>query len=156
MKRCEKCKSERIRRVQVAETLTVGKAEFDGTVDGFRCEACGEEYLDGPDTGRFELMVAAWLAEHGVATREAFRFMRKAIGLSAAELAGLLDVTPETVSHWETGKREVPRNAVALLESVVLEHSGGSTTTLDRLRILREGPKVAKPMRIRLVRAANA
>ena len=142
-------------RVQLPETVRVGSTDFEGTVEGIRCGACGEEYLDGPDTGRFEVLVAAWLAEHGLTTREAFRYMRKAIGMSAADLAGLLDVTPETVSHWETGKHEPPRNAVAILGSIVLEHAEGSIATLERLRMLRDRPKLAKSGRVRLARVAH-
>lgn len=154
MKRCAKCKSERLRRLRVAETLSVGNFHFEGHVDGIRCVACGEEYLDGPDVGRFEVLIASWLAAHGVASREAFRFMRKAIGINAAVLAGLLDVTPETVSHWETGKHGLPRNAVAILGTMVMDHARGSAETVERLRMLAAKP--VRPRRIRLARPAHA
>ena len=125
MKRCVRCGSDRIQGVELAEVVPVGELEFEGLVRGFRCEACGEEYLDGVDTGHLEGCIAAWLAEHGEISREAFRFMRKAIGMRAAELAELLDVTPETVSHWETGKYSIPWSAVAILGAIVSEHHAG-------------------------------
>lgn len=150
MKHCVECKSDRLRRVELTESVSVGEFEFEGTLAGFRCDNCGEEYLDGPEMGRFEVNAAAWLAEQGISTHEAFRFMRKAIGLRAADLAGLLDVTPETVSHWETGKYALPRNAVALLGTIVVEHAAGRVTTLDRLRMLRDRPPLTKSGLIRL------
>jgi putative zinc finger/helix-turn-helix YgiT family protein len=156
MKRCVKCKANRVHPVELAETVSVGTIDFEATVDGFRCDACQEEYLDGQDAQKLEMLVSKWLAQHGVATREAFRFMRKSVGLRAADLAALLDVTPETVSHWETGRNEIPRNALAILGTIVLEQETGNTGTLDRLRLLREGPNVVKSRRVRLSRAAHA
>ena len=154
MNRCVKCGSNGLRAVDVAETVTVGNLGFEGSVQGWTCDACGETYRAGPDVGLYDKLVSKWLAEHDVATREAFRFMRKASGMRAVDLAGLLGVTPETVSHWETGKHELPRNAVALLAAIVLEQAEGRTDTVERLRRLGEHPGVAKPRVIRLKRPA--
>ncbi len=158
MNRCVKCGSKGLRAVEVAETVTVGNLEFEGSVQGWSCDACGETYLAGPDVGSYEALVSRWLAEHGIGTREAFRFMRKSLGMRAVDLAGLLGVTPETVSHWETGKHELPRNAVALLAAMVIEQADGRTDTIDRLRQLgerpAESPGVAKPRIVRIQREA--
>lgn len=155
MKQCVSCNAQRLRRVELSDSVSFGAIDFDGVVSGFRCEACGEEYIDGPEVQRFEMAVAEWLAQHGAATREAFRFMRKAIGVSAADLAGLLDVSVETVSHWETGKHALPRNAVAIVGAMVLDHANGSSATIDRLRMLRDRPSLAKTGPVRLARAAR-
>jgi DNA-binding transcriptional regulator YiaG len=54
-----------------------------------------------------------------IVTGADLRFARKALGLRAAELAVTLEVTPETVSRWETDARPIPRTVrlavVALL-----------------------------------------
>jgi transcriptional regulator with XRE-family HTH domain len=84
----------------------------------------------------------------GPATGEAFRFMRKVLGIPAIELAELLDVAPETVSRWENGKLPIERRALALLASMVLDRVEGVTTTLERLRSLRDPP--AAPALVRL------
>ena len=71
MNRCVKCGSNGLRAAEVVETITVGDLDVECSVDGWTCGACGETYLDGPDVGRLEQLVARWLAEHGRATREA-------------------------------------------------------------------------------------
>jgi DNA-binding XRE family transcriptional regulator len=76
--------------------------------------------------------------------------MRKAIGLSATALAELLDVSMETVSRWEHGGRDAPLPAVAALGAMVIDYADGSTTTADRLRALRKGPRLAKVVRVEL------
>lgn len=43
------------------------------------------------------------------------KFLRKAIGLKAVDLAGFLEVTPETLSRWETGKELMSPNAERVL-----------------------------------------
>ena len=68
MNRCVKCGSKRLRAVEVAETVTVGNLEFEGSVQGWSCDACGEAYLAGSDVGSYEALVSRWLAEHGIGT----------------------------------------------------------------------------------------
>jgi len=71
-----------------------------------------------------------------VLSGEAFRFMRKAAGLRAKELAELLDVTPETISRWEKEHRQPDRKAMMVLGDLVLDRLKGEETALDRLRAL--------------------
>jgi DNA-binding transcriptional regulator YiaG len=40
-----------------------------------------------------------------------FKFLRKAIGIKAVDLADFLGVTPETLSRWENGKEPISTNA---------------------------------------------
>jgi DNA-binding transcriptional regulator YiaG len=96
----------------------------------------------------FELAVACELADQGVRTGEAVRHMRKALGLRAADLARLLDFTPETISHWETGKARIGRAAFVVLGALVQDAFGGTSSTRDRLAALdddRPRPKVLRP-----------
>jgi transcriptional regulator with XRE-family HTH domain len=78
--------------------------------------------------------------------------MRKALGLRAADLAGLLGVAAETVSRWETGQRDVDRGALALVGGLVVDRLEGSTATLDRLRALAKPPRTAKTKALELAR----
>jgi DNA-binding transcriptional regulator YiaG len=82
------------------------------------------------------LAVACALADAGVHTGEALRCMRKALGLRGCDLARLLDVTPETISHWETGKARPNRAAFAALGAMIADAMAGRTTTRDRLATL--------------------
>ena len=61
--------------------------------------------------------------------------MRKAVGIRAADLATWLDVSPETISHWETGKHAPDVVTRSTIASIVLDTFRGETATLDRLRV---------------------
>jgi transcriptional regulator with XRE-family HTH domain len=81
-------------------------------------------------------------------------FRSAPLGLSGASLAELLDVAPETVSRWESGKRPVDRAAVAVLGSLVVDSLNQRTETIDRLRALREPPKLGKTVHLDVAAAA--
>lgn len=119
-------------------------------VPALRCEKCGESSYDGRYLETFEVLVAGRLAAAGVASGEAFRFMRKAIGLPAKDLADLLEVQRETVSRWENEKQPVERRALALLGNLVDDRIEGSQRTLERLRALKEPPRLAKTTKVQL------
>jgi putative zinc finger/helix-turn-helix YgiT family protein len=115
-----------------------------------RCRSCDGAPLDGTVVRRSQLAVCRALADAGVFTGEALRHMRKALGLRATELARLLDVTPETVSHWETGK--VPPNRAAFIAvcAMIQDAIDGRTTTRDRLRVLAEGSGYPRALAVKL------
>ncbi len=100
------------------------------------------------------LLVASQLLGMGIANGEAFRFMRKALGLRAADLAGMLGVDAATVSRWETGKVPVDRAALATLAAAATERLDGRDATLERLRALREGKKPARQLRVEYAQAS--
>ncbi len=120
MKRCVECKGCLQRRL-VEETLQVGGHRFVASLPGRVCAGCGETYLDAKTLERFELTVAVDLALAGETKGEVFKFIRKAVGMKATELAELLGVAAETVSRWETGERAVDRGAFALLADMARE-----------------------------------
>jgi putative zinc finger/helix-turn-helix YgiT family protein len=127
------------------------KAELAAEV----CAKCGEAIVAIDELDRFAVAVAVALARAGARSGDAIRAMRKGIGLSATALADLLDVSMETISRWEHGDRDAPRATVALLEAMVLDHAAGTTATIDRLRALRTGPRLAKVVRVDLGRTAR-
>jgi YgiT-type zinc finger domain-containing protein len=128
----------------------VGEHVFIATVPGYRCDACGEVQFEGADLARFEREVAKTLAESGVASVEAFRWMRKALDLRAMDLAELLNVPPETITHWEAGRGTPDRAALALLGLMVMDHVRGNTVTLDSLRARAQAIPLAKRVEIKL------
>jgi DNA-binding transcriptional regulator YiaG len=95
------------------------------------------------DLRRFELSVARRLAELGVITGEAFRFMRKSMGLTVAQVAALLDVALEAVRGWESGDTAVPRAAFALLGTMADDELQGIDTTRRYLEALTHPPSQA-------------
>jgi len=146
--RCYKCKATKLETVDVPQHVEVAGHKFTGRVAGRRCVKCGEVLLDGPALERFELLAAARVADAGGANGEAFKFMRKAVGLRGADLAALLDVAAETVSRWETGSLRVERRALALLAAIVAEAAAGHKATLDRLRALQAPPRLPKVVKL--------
>jgi putative zinc finger/helix-turn-helix YgiT family protein len=148
--RCVKCGSDQIGESTEPDTLAIAGQTFTADVPALRCAACGAVFFDGPALGEFEHAAARELARHGPATGETFRFMRKALGVRAVDLAELLDVTPETISRWETGKLAMARTAWVTLSSLVLDFDG----TQERLRAVREPPKSARVVRLKVPRAA--
>ncbi len=128
---------------EAEETLSVALARSAVTasviVSARRCSACDELHVDGAVVRRFHLAVGCELANLGVRTGEALRHMRKALGLRAAELAALLDVTPETISHWETGKVLPNRAAFVAVAALVQDALDGRSTTRERLSVVPDG-----------------
>lgn len=123
------------RRASVAREIAGHR--FVAELPAHGCARCGRDYVDEAAVARFELQVALRLSRAGVASGEAFRFMRKSLGLRGTDLADLLDVAPETVSRWETDKRAVHRGAYALVASLVRDRIEGRESTLDALQALR-------------------
>lgn len=154
MMRCTECGASGLERVSEPFEVRVGRRVFVGDVGALRCVKCGETFTEGADALALELGAATWFAEHGFATGEEIRFMRKAAGLRAADLAELLGVSAESVSHWETGKHQADRGTLATLAALVLDVVSGSTGTRERLVSLRKPARLAK-VRLSLARASN-
>jgi putative zinc finger/helix-turn-helix YgiT family protein len=148
MERCAMCKHEGLVAGNREDEVEVGHRRFVASLPTRECPSCGEAYFEHVDLARFELAVASALVSDGDISPEAFRFMRKTIGLQAIELGELLDVTPETISRWEHGKLPVERRALALLGAMVADQEAGASITLDRLRGLagrrKKLPKVTR------------
>lgn len=147
-KRCFNCKSSELVAAEHEDRIEVAGHKFTRSIPALRCSKCGEETMKGVDIEAFELEVAAELARHGELPAGAFRFMRRTLGMKAADLADLLDVTAETVSRWENEKQGIERRAAALLSSMVLDKLEGRTSTLERLRALKEPKPLPKLVRL--------
>jgi transcriptional regulator with XRE-family HTH domain len=69
-----------------------------------------------PDVPGLEAaMAVARISDELKLSGQDIRFLRRAIGVKAVDLAGFLDVTPETVSRWENGKELISTNADRVL-----------------------------------------
>ncbi len=133
--RCPSCGSTTVATV-ADRSLSIAGLSFVGSLPAARCTACEEVAFEYADLERFDLEVARALVDHGVRSPEAFRFVRKALGMRGADAAELLGVSAETVSRWENGKLRPDTNAIAVLGSLVADRLAGSSATLDRLRAL--------------------
>lgn len=149
MKRCGRCDGLLVSR-KVDVSRDVGDHVFIAALPARHCRSCGETSYEAAILQRFDLHVANRLAEAGVGSGAAFRFMRKALGLRAVDLAELLDVSAETLSRWETEKRALDRGALAVLAACVRDALAGRTSTLDTLRALRTPRALEKRVQLDL------
>ena len=106
--------------------------------------------ISGPGLVAFEHAISQALARSGESGPEGFRWLRKAAGLKALQLAGLLDVTPMQVSRWENGRKPLERRAVALVSALALEQVEGKSATRSVLEALAAGKRLPKSVRIEL------
>src|SRR5712691_11193529 len=147
-KECPACPQGRLKTTHAVDELNVGGHQFLGSVPARRCGRRGEIFFDPVGLRAFELAVASVLASHGARSGETFRFMRKALGMKAVELAKLLDARPETLSRWETGKLKVDRRAFTILASLVQDKVAGKTTTLVTIIGTRQPREMGRQVRI--------
>lgn len=119
-------------------------------IPSLKCGGCGESILSGPALGRAELLASAEAIARGLREGPTFKFVRKALGLRAAELGELLDVSAETVSRWENGHRPAERSVWNTLADLVGDELAGTKTTIDRLRALAAPRLPKRPVRLNL------
>lgn len=155
MRNCVSCGGELVTAIG-EERIDVGGVTFAADVPHEACSTCGERYLAADDLERLELAAAVELARIGRRTGSALRFMRKALGFRAKELAELLGVAPETFSRWETGDREPDAHAFALVGGLAADRLDGSERTASLLRGAREPAKVLPAGAVRLELAHRA
>lgn len=112
--RCPTCKNEALAPwEQIEETFGV-----KAMMRGLKCDDCGEFLVRGNDLVRYERDIALRVLVRGVRTGAEFKFVRKAAGLRATDLATLLGVDPKTVSRWETGESAIPRAELYVLRDL--------------------------------------
>lgn len=115
---------------------SVGGIAFEAQTDGVRCEDCGHQEVSRLVSERFNLLIAVDLARVGHGGPEAVRFQRHALGYSAAKLAELIGVTPDTISRWENNKHPTPRPVVILLATLAADRLHGNQDTETSLRAM--------------------
>lgn len=69
-------------------------------------EAPGKRFVSAQHMRALEVAAALWIIDHGAVFPEAIRALRAGAGLTASELADLLDIDKAQVSRWENGKHD--------------------------------------------------
>lgn len=154
MKRCVQCGSDRLEDATSPDSLKLDGMTFSAELPCIRCVACGETYTHGLDIGAFEEAVARELVARGLVSASALRFLRKTAGLSGKALAELLNVSAESVSHWETGKHAIPRATWATVGALALERVAGRVDMLGCLGACAE-PRREREVRLEVPRDAR-
>ena len=147
IKRCVQCGGRDLEEAQVEHTVTVGARRLTGAMAASRCRTCGETYTQAGAVEAVELRAATALLA-GECDGATVKFVRQVLGFRAADLAELLDVRADTVSRWETGRIAVGRPETAILVGLVADVIAGKTTTIDRLRALRQPRKLGPRVRL--------
>jgi DNA-binding transcriptional regulator YiaG len=89
-------------------------------------------------TDEAKLAEACKAIKNGHKTGANFKLMREVLSLSAAELASMLDVAPETVSRWETGAHTIKPATWTILATLVLERTEGRGKMAGILKAMKE------------------
>lgn len=115
--RCPTCKNQdTLRPWEGPETIL----DVEVQARGQRCSSCGETLFTGLELDRKYDEVARAIVARGIRTGEEFKWVRKATGYRAADVAELLDVRAETISRWERGEADIPRAAAYALGQLLL------------------------------------
>lgn len=153
MTRCAQCDSRQLRKAHVTADRNVAGIEFTAELAALKCAKCGEEYVSDETLKGFELAVAIELGSHGKATPDALKFMRKALGMRAVDLAGLLGVTADTVSRWERGAVPIDAVVFAVLGFLALDARDGKSTMLEFLKAHQEQWTPREPVKVKVTAA---
>jgi transcriptional regulator with XRE-family HTH domain len=113
-----------------------------------RCPICKLVPLTEEGPARGMLLVGLALADLGRPSPEAVRLLRLALDLTAAGLAQLLGVTPETISHWENGRTNLPRAAWVTLACLAAETLARPPSPAAWLRAASDPPRAPKQVAI--------
>jgi len=99
------------------------------------CPNCGEDEVSIPRIEALHRVVAlAIAAKPARLTDNEVRFLRKHLGWSRDDCAGIMDVAPETVSRWEHGRAPMSRMAERFLRLAVIRLEPVSEYPSERLR----------------------
>lgn len=130
------------------DTVTLANVEVR------RCPECGEYEVDIPRMEELHRVIAQEVASKSarLAAQEV-RFLRKYLGFSGVDFAATLDVTPETVSRWETGKKQMSPVAERALRLMVFVRNPIDQYPLEKLAEVAQGEAVPLRMKLRETRA---
>jgi putative zinc finger/helix-turn-helix YgiT family protein len=130
------------------DTVTLANVEVR------RCPECGEYEVDIPRMEELHRVIAHEVASKSARlTAQEVRFLRKYLGFSGVDFAATLDVTAETVSRWETGKKQMSPVAERALRLMVFVRNPIDQYPLEKLAEIAQGEAVPLRMKVRESRA---
>ncbi|MET0403737.1 MAG: type II TA system antitoxin MqsA family protein [Cystobacter sp.] len=123
-------------------------------VEVHRCGECGEYEVDIPRIEQLHRLIAQEVADKEARLTPAeIRFLRKYLGFSGVDFAAVLDVTPETVSRWENGKKQMSPVSERALRLMVFVRAPITEYPLERLARVAQGEALPLRMKLRESRA---
>lgn len=102
---CPICEKEsRAKVMKKKESLNVRGEHIDVEYEVFKCEACGEEYIDTEtEHDPFVYAYAIYRKKHNMLQSDEIKEIRRKYGLTQGELSGLLGWGGATLSRYENG-----------------------------------------------------
>ncbi len=115
-----------------------------------RCKKCGEHEVALPRIEELHRVIARSVIRKPThLSPPEIRFLRKWLGHSGEDLARLMGVTPEQVSRWENGKRNMGAPADRLLRMLVATTEPRDDYSTDSWRDLREKSTAPRKLHVR-------
>lgn len=145
---CLRCGETARRRIVHSFRRTIEGCAFVAEVEVDGCTSCDDVIVPVPLLLAFEKAIAIDLARRGPATGETFRFIRKAVPLSPAEVARMLGASIDTVSRWESGRRAIDLPSWLVVATIALETFDQPSPLLGRLRAIRDAHKSERVLAI--------
>lgn len=147
METCPKC-GERPKRGMARTLVTLEGVTVSADLPSWTCPACKEVYYVGTTAAHFDLLAAEVFGRLGIATGAVFRFMRKALGLRAKDLAEMLGTSAETISRWENGKHGIDRSAIVVLTALVSSRLGHHADAEELLKRYQSPTRPLEPIHL--------
>lgn len=131
---CDECGGQVETDAQAVRRYDMGglpHVELHG-VEVTKCNGCGKEGVAIPRLGQLHRVLAdGFITQRRMLAPVEIRFLRKHIGLSAADFAQRMGVARETVSRWETGAKPMGALADRLLRLLVVTHQPSECYEVD-------------------------
>jgi len=119
-------------------------------VEVHRCAECGEYEVGIPRIEELHRLIAQEVAaKEARLTPPEVRFLRKYLGFSGVDFAAVLDVSPETVSRWENGKKQMSSVSERALRLMVFVRAPLAEYALEKLAEVAQGDAVPLRMKLR-------
>jgi len=132
--RCPNCKNSSLTgEAELLRTEVVAGVEYRAHLPGWLCANCNGGYVKAVIHKDYQKRLALAVSK-GPPQGDAFRIMRRWLGISQLEMQKFFGVRGESICRWERGRRKVPLSAWYLLAVIVQETAEkGHSSTLDRL-----------------------
>lgn len=137
-RRCERCDGVNIElKPDYPIKRTRAGISYVSAIPAEVCCDCGMALYNGAVYEAWEMEFALALAR-GPVGGDAFRSMRRFVGMNVADAADLMGVTRETIRRWESEGSQVPKPAFMMMGLAVYSEAG-YLVTADQLVEERKG-----------------
>lgn len=153
-KQCPKCSSTNLLDSQTTLSRQLAGVLYKIALPALVCQECSEARLLESVVDDYERVLAQQVSQ-GPTGGDAMKFLRKWSGVTAVELATLLDTTPETISRWENDIHPVSQAVFTLVAQIAQDKLAGHSHTLDGLKRY-QNIRQAPPQLVELTIVPNA